>query len=254
MSTTRSLSPTAPATDRRDCGDALLLCAHGSRDSLRSLNRRAHALAELEDFADIQGCTLHGSPGLEETVRAIDGERIFLVPFLMARGYSYELLRRRLAALQEARPVVLCEPVGTHPDMARGIAQSAENWLSEQAWKPRESALLLVGHGTPRNSASRTGLQDLVTHLAATGQFGEVDYAMLEEAPGVGEAMAGLRSDRVLAVGCFIEAGQHGAGDVPELIARADRPVGYLGPIGLEPWIDRIVLSCARSATDRLVA
>ena len=129
-----------------------------------------------------------------------------------------------------------------------------ENWLSEQAWKPKESALLLVGHGTPRNSASRTGLQALVAGLIDTGRFGEVDYAMLEEAPRIDESMARLRSERVLAVGCFIEAGQHGAGDVPELLARADRPVGYLGPIGQEPWIDRIVVSCARLANDRLVA
>ena len=254
MSTTKSISPTAPATDRRARGDTLLLCAHGSRDSLRALTRRAEALAASQDFVDVRGCTLHGSSRLEETLSAIDAERIFLVPFLMARGYSYEVMRRRLAALQEARPVVLCEPVGTHPDMARGIAQSAKKWLSEQAWKPQESGLLLVGHGTPRNSASRTGLRALAADLREISHFGEVDYAMLEEAPGVEEAMKGLRSDRVLAVGCFIEAGQHGAGDVPELIARADRPVGYLGPIGQEPWIDGIVLSCARSATDRLVA
>lgn len=254
MSTTRSISPTAPATDRRGLGDALLLCAHGSRDSLRALTRRAEALAALQDFSDIRGCTLHGRPNLEETLAAMNGERIFLVPFLMARGYSYDLLCRRLAALRESRPVVLCEPVGTHPDMVRGIARSANSWLLEQAWKPQESALLLVGHGTPRNSASRAGLQALVADLVKTGQFGEVDYAMLEEAPRIDEAIARLRSDRVLAVGCFIEAGQHGASDVPELLARADRPVGYLGPIGLEPWIDGIVISCARSATDRLVA
>ena len=254
MSTTRSICPTAPVTDCRNSGDALLLCAHGSRDSQRTLTRRAVALAALPDFADVRGCTLHGSPNLEETLTAVDGERIFLVPFLMARGFSYEVLRRRLAARQQARPVILCEPVGTHPDMTRGIAQSAKSWLSAQAWTPEESALLLVGHGTRRNSASRAGLRALAAELRKTAQFGEVDHALLEEPPGVEEAMAGLRSGRVLAVGCFIEAGQHGAGDVPELLARSDRTVGYLGPIGLEPWIDEIVLSCARSATDRLVA
>jgi len=245
MSTTRSISPTAPATDRRGCGDALVLCAHGSRDSLRALTRRADSLATLQSFADVEGCTLHGKPSLEETLAATKGERIFLVPFLMARGHSYDLLRRRLATLGESRPVVLCEPVGTHPDMARGIAHSAKGWLSERAWNPAESALLLVGHGTPRNSASRTGLQSLVADLAETGQFGEVDYAMLDEDPRVDQAIARLQSDRVLAIGCFIEAGQHGTGDVPKLLAQANRPVGYLGPIGQEPWIDGIVLSCA---------
>ncbi len=251
MSTTRSAIPTAPATEPPGGADALVLCAHGSRETADALARRAHALTARGRFAATAGCALKGEPDLERTLAALPDTRVLLVPFLMAEGHSYDRLRQRLAGLADAPPVVLCAPVGTHPAMALGILRSARERAAALAWRCDQSALLLVAHGTPRNRASRRALLDLRQAVAAAGSFAETGFALLEEEPSLAQALAAISARHVIVVGVFAEAGRHGADDIPALLAAADRETCYLGPIGREPWIDEIVLTRAREGGSR---
>lgn len=245
MSITRYIAPRVPATSGQGAADALVLCAHGSRVTAEALDQRARALAVRGRFAAAAGCALKGEPDLERTLSGLAGRRIFLVPFLMSEGYSYDLLRRRLDAMESRPPVMLCAPVGTHPAMAEGVLSSAVSRAAALAWRPDECALLLVAHGTHRNQASKASLSLLRDAVAMLGGFAETGLALLEEEPFIDQALASLRSRRVIAVGIFAEAGQHGAEDIPGLLAASDRETSYLGPVGRESWIDEIVLSRA---------
>jgi sirohydrochlorin cobaltochelatase len=245
MSTTRSIDPTGPATDRSGGSEALILCAHGSRRKTGDLRRRARRLAARSTYAAVASCALFAAPKLEEAVAQAPGERIVLVPFLMAEGYTYDALRSRAAVIADPRPIVVRRPVGTHPGVTRGIAENARARCLTQGWSPSESALLLIGHGTPRHPGSRQAVQSLASTLTGLDIFAETATAFLEEDPKIDAVLAGLRSRSVIAVGFFAEAGDHGAADVPRLLAASQRKLAYLGPIGQAFWIDDIVLSRA---------
>jgi sirohydrochlorin cobaltochelatase len=253
MFTTRSTARTEPVIDLVGDREALILCAHGSRRKTGDLARRARRLAARSAYAAVASCALFAAPKLEEAVAQVTGERVVLVPFLMAEGYTYDALRRRAAGIDDPRPILLGQPVGTHPAMAQGIADSARCRCRVLDWQVGESALLLVGHGTPRHPGSREAVQTLAASLARLGLFAETATAFLEEDPGIETALAGLRSRTVIAVGFFAEAGDHGAADLPRLLAASARELAYLGPIGEASWIDDIVFSRA-AAADRSTA
>ncbi|HEY4043368.1 MAG TPA: CbiX/SirB N-terminal domain-containing protein, partial [Rhodopila sp.] len=90
--------------------------------------------------------------------------------------------------------------------------------------------------------------------VAATTLFARVEPACLEEAPFVADALRGLRSHPVCAIGFLANQGAHVRDDLPALIAAeqdargaAGRPVHTLGPITEDPAVADIILDQAMS-------
>ena len=148
---------------------------------------------------------------------------VFLVPLLMSEGVTLKALRRRLEHRGDAQDVVLCPVLGSHPDLPRCIAEHALGKAAAAGWSPQETALLLIGHGSRRDEASRRGLFRLGAEIRCGNAFGEVRQALLEEEPGVAEALATVACRQVVAVGCFAEEGRHAVGDVPRNAGREPR-------------------------------
>jgi sirohydrochlorin cobaltochelatase len=249
------MAPRAPATERRLGDAALLLCAHGIRGGVGSAAEHAARIAARAVFAEVRACALKGAPGLREVVAAVRAPEVVFAPLLMAEGYTLQAMLRKLeAGTDPPRPITVCRPIGVHPRLADMIASRARAVCARQGWPPVDTALLIVGHGTERHPDSGATAHRHAAQIAAREIFAEVATAFLDERPRVPEALRALRASQCLAVGMFVDAGEHGEEDIPALLAPAGARAVYAGPIGPDPLVTELILDQAYAALQASIA
>jgi len=243
MSGTRSASTRAPVTEAGLEGAALVVCSYGSDDSADQ--ERVHRLALKAGAVETAAATLFGSPRIEDVVAGLRSSPIVVVPLFMTRGVTYGVLEDRLANLPACERIVLCRELGSHPGLAGHVAADAGRALHGLGWRPQETGLLLIGHGSQRHAASRRSTERLVQEIARQKLFADTSAAFLEQQPTIQEAVAASAAERVLAVGCFAEAGRHATWDVPKRLRLCGRRTAYSGSIGACDWVESLVLDQA---------
>jgi sirohydrochlorin cobaltochelatase len=240
------------APGRRLGNAALVLCAHGIRDGVGSAAEHAERIAGRSLLAEVRACALKGAPGLAEAVAAIGAPELVIMPLLMAEGYTLDAMRRKLrTAANPSTRVTLCRPVGVHPRLADAMTAKALALCAGRAWRPADTALLIVGHGTERHPDSGGTALRHAAQIAAQGIFAEVAVGFLDEPPRVPEALQRLRAERCIAIGLFVDAGEHGEEDVPALLG--DR-AAYAGPIGPDPLVTDLILDLVHAAVEGTLA
>ena len=256
MFSTRSGSPRAPATDPGWREARLLLCAHGIQGQVGVAADHAEAIARLDEFAEVESCCLNGRPSLEEALERSAGTLTYVVPLLMAEGYTNEKLSERLrdAGRHHGGHIRLCRPVGSHPDLAELMIEAAGRTCRGLAWPINETALLIVGHGTVRNPRSSDSMEGHAQRIAADSRFQVVGCAFLDQEPHMAAALTEMTSDRVVAVGHFADSGPHGADDVARLLAEQSLATAYAGPIGRDPGLVSLILDRVRQEDAAVLA
>jgi len=192
--------------------------------------------AALPGVAVAAGC-LRGEPGIEAIARTLP-RPVAVVPLLMAEGFILDRMRERLAGIEG---LTIARPVGTHPLLARVVAETAWATTRARGWRAEEVVLLLAAHGTPRHSGSGASAEALAVRVREAGPWAAVETAFLEQTPRLGARLAALAEQKVVVVGLFVDAGPHGKGDVEDAVGAAPGPVAYSGPIGASPAIRTIL-------------
>ncbi len=199
---------------------ALLLLGHGSSkhpDSSRSCRMHAEVLRDRGEFSEVHCAFLKEEPWVAEALGKIHSEHIVIVPDFLAEGYFTRQVIPGLLKLDSLPDTVrYCEPVGTHPMMQELIAQTAEELAGD--WRPDETSLLLVGHGSTKNSRSKQTLLDHAQALREKGGLMEIADAWLEEEPFVRQWQETVTRDQVIVVPFLLSDGQHGGWDIPEML------------------------------------
>jgi sirohydrochlorin cobaltochelatase len=216
-----------------------VLCAHGIQGHPGAATEHAARLRARGLFAEVHGCAHRGTPGLAETLAAVRAPRICLAPLLMAEGFT---LRKMLGEVRHGPEIAVCRPIGTHPGIADVMADMGRATCCAKRWPTRETALLVVGHGTVRHPDSGVTARRDAARIAASEEFCDVAVAFLDEPPGVGEVLVGLEASRCVAVGLFIDRGEHGENDIPRLLAANGHGVVYAGPVGSDPRMTDLLL------------
>ena len=243
------MAPKAPATERRLGNVALVLGAHGIRGGVGAAAEHAERIAARGLFAEVHACALKGAPGLVETLGTVAAPEIVFSPLLMAEGYTLEVMRRQLDRRRpRAARLTVCRPIGVHPRLGDMIRDKALARCAARSWDPAATALLIVGHGTERHPDSGTTARWHAGQIAAQGAFAAVAVAFLDEAPRVPEALDALKATPCVAVGLFVDAGEHGEEDIPALLAPARDRAVYAGPLGPDPLITGLILDQVQAA------
>lgn len=216
-----------------------MLCAHGIQGHPGAAMEHAERLRQHGLFAEVHGCAHRGAPGLSETLSAVHAPRVCLAPLLMAEGFT---LRKMLDQVVLGPDIAVCQPVGTHPGLADVIADMARAACKPKGWATRQTALLVVGHGTVRHPDSSVTARRHAARIAASDDFREVAVAFLDEPPGVGAVLARLEARHRVVVGLFIDRGEHGENDIPRLLAACDHDAVYAGPVGSDPRMTDLLL------------
>jgi len=152
-----------------------------------------------------------------------------------------------------------CGPVGTHPSMAAMILRRAEETAGLSHDEARGAGLVIIGHGTERNSNSSEVIYRVTREAAEAGAFGQVRTGFLDQEPEVGRVLGEMEEERIVLVPFFVAEGWHTQETIPDDLGinrpavsarteRGGRTIWYAPPVGTFPEIARIILQRAREA------
>lgn len=236
---------------------ALVLLGHGTDKNASSATpviSHAEALRLEGRFARVEPAFWKQAPRLHDVLAKLSEPRVFIVPFFTTAGYfADEVIPGELgfpaadggagfsrSFSQGAQTWLYTAPVGTHPRMTDLLLARAREVLAEHPFpvraQPNETALMLVGHGTPRSGKSRAGVEAQVKALRQRAEFGEVHAVFLEEPPLVPDWWQLTNRQQVVFVPFFLSDGLHGGEDVPVLLGEREEIVRERLERGQFPW------------------
>ncbi len=204
--------------------ESLLLLAHGSPDHPAPRRTVENLVAEVEDrtsFTDVGAAYVDDEPHVSEALDAVHGSSAVSVPVFAAEGYYVDTVLPR----ELPEDVALTPPVGTHPTFSYAIERHAVQAAEDAGQPPRSTELVVVGHGTPRHSASADSVHRHVERLRRRSGFADVQAAFLDQEPGVAELAEAVDTDDAVVVPFFVADGPHATEDVPDAIGFTDTPL-----------------------------
>jgi len=225
----------------------LVLWAHGGVGRSGVPEGLAARLRSMGHFSEVAPCSLTGNPGLAETLRGMTAEPVYLVPLLMAEGYTYCTVLPQLLADAPERRVVQCRPVGVGPGLDAVIIAQALEACAARKFKPGETTLMLAAHGTQRHAGSGDAADKMASRIATTKQFHHVCASFLEQPPLVDVVLQSIAPRPCVVVGFFMDYGVHSAEDIPRIIAAVHPDAADAGPIGARPEIAEIILDLVQA-------
>ncbi|MBW3629968.1 MAG: hypothetical protein KY464_11810 [Gemmatimonadetes bacterium] len=256
---------------------ALIIVGHGSHlneDSSLPVYEHAARIRETGEFDEVVECFWKEEPSMREVFDLVESDEVFVVPLFISEGYFTEEVIPRELGLDGPAPsttrklgktIHYCGPIGTHPGMTRMILRRAEETagLSDEA--AREAGLIVIGHGTERNSNSSEVIYQVTEQARAAGLFGHVQAGFLDQPPEVGEVLAEMPERTVVLVPFFVAEGWHTQETIPDdlginrpavgpVTEKDGRSIFYAPPVGTFPEVTEIVLQRAREAGARLPA
>lgn len=254
---------------------ALVIIGHGSHlnaESSAPVYRHADTIRRSGAFSEVRECFWKEEPSMREIWDLVEADEVYVVPLFISEGYFTEEVIPRDLGLSGPAPSVThdagktihyCAPVGTHPWMTRMILRRAEESAGLDDREAAESGLIIIGHGTERNTNSAEVIRRVTREAAETGPFGTVRTGFLDQPPEVGEVLEGMPERRVVLVPFFVAEGWHTQETIPDdlginrpavspMTERDGRTVFYAAPVGTFPEVAEIILQRAREAGARI--
>jgi sirohydrochlorin ferrochelatase len=236
---------------------ALLIAAHGERNpdaANDGVKRIARAVSTRGLVSEVAVGFINGVPTIGEAFAALAAPRVIVYPLFASNGYFTRdrLVRLLEQANDEGRNVEVLPPLGLDPRFPDLVLDRAAIVAREQRFALDASTLILLAHGSRRNSASREATEQVARAIERRAVFRSVGIALLEERPFLDEAMALVQGPAVV-VGTFSGKGMHGASDAPRLIAELNRnDTVYAGVVGGVAGVDDLVAGSVTEAVRRL--
>lgn len=113
----------------------------------------------------------------------------------------------------------------------------------------RNSAVILLGHGTEENAGSAEAVRIQAALLRRGGLFGSVHEAFWKQSPHVEEVLSTVQAAQVFIVPLFMAEGYFAARVIPEKLGFVQRPGSPLAWPLVQARADRIWLYCAPVGT-----
>ena len=174
--------------------DALVLVAHGStvnEQSSAPTRRLAQDLRARNLFAEVACAFNLEEPKIEDVVKLVSAQRIFIVPITISEGYFTEqIIPHRLGfssadqsgykrfKLCANRTLIYCRPIGTHASMTDVLLSHARAVVVKHPFphapETAETALFIAGHGTKKNANSRKAVEVQVELIRERGEYADV--------------------------------------------------------------------------------
>jgi len=270
---------------------AVLIAAHGSPNSPggpSTTRRHAEQLANLCIFSEVGAGFLAEKPFVADVLNELESCEIYIVPNLASAGYVCQeklpqalgltgQVTERITAKGHQR-LILTEPVGTHPLMAKVMAATVETVMSDMHLDSEDTALVVIGHGSTKSRASLTELETVSADLsqfglAELGHNKAISCAFLEEAPFIKDWRQLSDASTIVFAPYLISDGFHATRDIPLAIGFdpgdpafqsnlaqglpsiteiEGRRLVYLPPVGAQPYVTEIIVARVKQARAQL--
>jgi sirohydrochlorin cobaltochelatase len=256
---------------------ALIIIGHGSHlnaDSSAPVYAHAAAIRATGAFDEVRECFWKEEPSMREVFDLVEADEVYVVPLFISEGYfTEEVIPRELGLDGPApsttrklgRTIHYTPPVGTQPSMPAMILRRAEETAGLTDEQARRAGLIIIGHGTERNSNSSEVIYRVSREADEAGVFGHVRTGFLDQEPEVGEVLESMEERRIVLVPFFVAEGWHTQETIPDdlginrpavgpMTEKDGRTIFYAAPVGTFPEIAQIVLERAREAGARIPA
>jgi sirohydrochlorin cobaltochelatase len=237
----------------------LILAGHGSHlnaDSSEPFHRLAAVLRASGEFDAVSVALWKEEPSLARALDAVTDPEVVVVPVFISTGYFTRTVVPREMRLdgpltrRAGQQIRYTPPVGTHPRLAEVIIERAR-----EAGAGPADALVVLGHGTRRDSQSEKNVYAMADLVARRALFAECGVAFIDQEPGMLTMLDRFRADRLFVVPLFIAEGWHVGETIPADLAldgpetrRGGRVVHYTPPVGTHPALAGVVRELAREA------
>jgi sirohydrochlorin cobaltochelatase len=241
---------------------ALVLVGHGSA---RNPNTRKPVCANVQAirargrYDEVRCGLLKEDPHVSITLDRLQSDDVTVVPFFISDGYyTQEVIPREMklsGALSRVadRAVRYTAAVGSHPLFADLLLRHAR----DAGWTPAD-ALVVMGHGTPKNPASAANVYLQTDRVRKQlGAMGEVFTVLIDEPPFVTDVWDLSGSRRIFLVPLFIADGWHVTETVPEDLGLMDgrlekngRELVMTSAVGTDPGLTDVILRLAEEAEE----
>ncbi len=233
----------APATSAGGRAPTLVIVVHGIRGHAGVALEHARRIAAGGRFDEVRVACQKGAPDLADVIAGLGGRHVVLAPLLMAKGYTFKAMLERLAPLRRRlASLAVAEPLGVHRGVPCLITTIACRVCAVQRWSPAETGLIVAAHGTRRDPGSGQGTWGHVAQIKKRSRFESVEAGFLDQTPSLSEAIAASAARHHVAVGLFVDRGEHGEEDIPRILQRVDPEAAYSGPIGVDPAMGALLL------------
>ncbi|MBD3275867.1 MAG: hypothetical protein GF372_11175, partial [Candidatus Marinimicrobia bacterium] len=239
---------------------ALLLAAHGSLKNGQSSDavfEHAQRIREKGIFDEVREIFWKEEPYFHQAARIVGSDLIYVVPFFMSHGYfTRQILPRELRSSSSALSdrMIINQPLGTHPDMMQILLRQIQKAIPD--YRNGNSAVALIGHGTPKDEQSSTAIYELAHQIQKSAELPNIKCFFLDEHPMIENIPQAFETDTVHIFPVFIGEGLHTQIDIPErLQLNNDQPVygthqiqdtgvtlNYHPPLGVLPESTDIIM------------
>lgn len=249
MSGTKSHCRPAPAIDPAE--SALVLGWYGSRNQADHDRMSQHVDDLVNAFGFASGLSVPLVLGVEGIPDLPVGKvrNVLALPIFMCDGLAmhqhFPAMLRQLEVQQGTRTNVRSVTIiGRHESLAQLIAERAAERALQNA---RDTKLLLVAHGSERNTASIEATRAIRDRIRQTGRFAAVDDAYLEASPCAYE-IASQVDGNCIVEGLFLTEGRHSTKDLTDCIRSAEpgRSLACLGAVGTDHRFTNVLSAAVR--------
>lgn len=240
------------ASERQNAG--LLIAAHGERGGGANnggVVQLAAKLAARRVAGEICCGFIKSTPTIGAAVNALSFSELIVYPLFLSDGYFTRTVLTRLlreaVRKQEGRSIRILPALGLDSGLAELIAVKAASIAVAYGFQPRQTTLVLLAHGSARNSASRFATERLARHARNRGPFRNVRTAFLDESPSLADVAKEIRGPVVI-VGLFTGNGLHGADNVTDVMTalRRDNAVFAGNIVSFPELVDLVVAGVER--------
>ena len=205
---------------------------------------------------------------MREALHMIDAPEIYIVPDFISEGYfTQEVIPRELeldgeTTIRDGKTLHYCLPVGVHRSMTDLIMRRAKDVA--QGADPKDTTLIITGHGTGLNTNSTKAIKDQADLITASSAgYKLVTDAYMEEPPFIADWDKMAETENVVVVPFFISDGLHSYQDIPVMLGiepevgpaasqrevfrqnphkLRDKTLYYSSAIGTEPLLADVIL------------
>ncbi|MCP4247224.1 MAG: hypothetical protein GY778_09265 [bacterium] len=202
---------------------ALILAAHGSSTGSGAstvVRRLADRLAAGTSFDEVVPTFYKEPPYFAEVLDTVRSSTVIVVPILATTGwYADVVLPRELdvdgpITRRDGRVIYLTKAVGEHPSIIDRIGQLGRRAVDSCQFDLAETALVLVGHGTPRYPGAAKTVNGHVACLRSKSSFGQVEAVFLEQDPRIEQVYDVTRLPNLVVTPFLIGGGRHATSDL----------------------------------------
>jgi sirohydrochlorin cobaltochelatase len=231
---------------------ALVLVGHGSSKNPNTRKPICHIVNEIRKrglFAEVRCGLLKQDPRVCKCLDPLESDEIVVVPFFISDGYYTRSVIPTCIGLkdQTGKRIRYTRAVGSHPLFAELILKHAE----DAGWQTGD-ALVVMGHGTPKNPASGINVYLQAERIRQMHPREEIVTTFIDEAPYITQVWTLCQSRNIFVVPLFIGDGWHVTETIPEDLGLVDgqalqgaRRLWLTPAVGTDPRLIEVVLALA---------